>query len=172
MKQSETHPLHLILKDTQLFWGNDKFSCTWGKGGMTSSKVEGDGATPIGSFPFRKLYYRPDRLQKPKTCLPLQALTPKDGWCDDPTDAHYNKFVSLPYSARHEQLWREDHVYDLILVVGYNDDPVVKGKGSAIFVHLQNPKRTPTEGCVAFSQEDLLKVLREASLKSCLVVQN
>lgn len=134
-------------------------SAVIGKNGLTEQKQEGDHATPIGIFPLRKVYYRADRLIKPKTILPVEPLSPRDGWCDDPQSPDYNRFVKLPHPARHEQLWREDHVYDLIVVMGYNDNPAISGRGSAIFMHLQRPDRTPTEGCLAFSESDLRTVL-------------
>jgi L,D-peptidoglycan transpeptidase YkuD (ErfK/YbiS/YcfS/YnhG family) len=162
--------MNLILHNNQLSWGHHTFPCTWGHGGIKVSKKEGDGATPIGTFPFRKVFYRPDRMERPQTLLPLQALTPQDGWCDDIHDKHYNQFITLPYKGRHEKLWRGDHVYDLILVVGYNDGPIRSGLGSAIFVHLLRAEGIPTEGCVALYPQDLLKVIQESTLKSSLVV--
>ena len=100
----------------------------------------------------------------------MRAITQEDGWCDDVQDVRYNRYISLPYVGSHEKLWREDHVYDLILVVGHNDNPVVQGEGSAIFVHLRRPEGTPTEGCVALGLPDLLQVLRECTPQSALVV--
>lgn len=134
-------------------------SAVIGKNGLTDQKQEGDHATPIGIFALRKVYYRADRLIKPQTILPAEPLSPHDGWCDDPQSPDYNRFVRLPHPARHEQLWREDHVYDLIVVMGYNDNPPASGRGSAIFMHLQRPDRTPTEGCLALSESDLRAVL-------------
>ena len=160
----------LILHNEQLFWGNQILPCSWGWGGIKLDKQEGDGATPVGNFPFRRVFYRADRLEKPETCLPLQEITQRDGWCDDVKDEQYNQYVTLPYEGRHEKLWREDHVYDLLLVVGHNDDPVVWGNGSAIFVHLMRPEGTPTEGCVALEIQDLLKVLKECTELSSLMI--
>ncbi|KXV05000.1 hypothetical protein AD930_14735 [Acetobacter malorum] len=145
--------------DAQLHCGHKVMSAVIGKNGLTEQKQEGDHATPIGIFPLRKVYYRADRLIKPKTILPVEPLSPRDGWCDDPQSHDYNRFVKLPHPARHEQLWREDHVYDLIVVMGYNDNPAISGRGSAIFMHLQRPDRTPTEGCLALSESDLRTVL-------------
>lgn len=162
--------MNLILQNNQLFWGNHAFPCSWGHGGIKLDKQEGDRATPVGTFPFRRVFYRADRLEKPETLLPLQALTQQDGWCDDVQDERYNQYVTLPYQGRHEKLWREDHLYDLILVVGHNDDPIELGKGSAIFVHLRRVEGTPTEGCVALEIPDLLQVLKESTEKSALVV--
>lgn len=130
-----------------------------GKNGLTEQKQEGDHATPIGIFPLRKVYYRADRIIKPRTILPVEPLSRLDGWCDDLKHADYNRYIRLPHPARHELLWREDHVYDLIVVIGYNDNPVVSGRGSAIFMHLQRLDQTPTEGCLALSESDLRTVL-------------
>lgn len=140
--------MNLILHNNQLTWGAHHFSCAWGREGIKAIKREGDGATPTGIFPFRRVFYRADRMEKPVTILPASAIRQDDGWCDDVHDPLYNQHVTLPYSARHEKLWREDHVYDLILVVGHNDDPVLPNYGSAIFVHLIRPNENSTEGCV------------------------
>jgi L,D-peptidoglycan transpeptidase YkuD (ErfK/YbiS/YcfS/YnhG family) len=165
--------MNLVLKKrSHLWWGENLLPCTWGRGGIRKDKKEGDGATPIGIFPFRKVFYRADRLTTPKTCFPLTPLTPQDGWCDDVAHPAYNKHIQKPYKGRHEDLWRTDHVYDIILVVGHNDDPVIKGQGSAIFVHLRRPESTPTDGCVALDLPDLLKILAEATPESCLIVEN
>jgi L,D-peptidoglycan transpeptidase YkuD (ErfK/YbiS/YcfS/YnhG family) len=103
--------------------------------------------------------------------LPTQALTPHDGWCDDPADSEYNRPVTRPYPARHERLWRDDGIYDVIAVMGYNDDPPRPGAGSAIFLHLARPGFAPTEGCVALALADLLLVLGEASAESRVCVE-
>lgn len=144
-----------------LSFGGLRFRCALGKGGVRSEaeKREGDGATPLGRYPLRQVFYRPDRLAAPQTRLPLQALTPQDGWCDDPLDPAYNRFVTLPYGASHEKLWREDAVYDLIVVLGHNDDPPVPGLGSAIFMHVARPDYSGTEGCIALALPDLLALL-------------
>lgn len=162
---------NLLLKNNSLSWGAARFPASWGHGGIREDKQEGDGATPLGIFPFRKVFYRQDRLAPPETCLPLFPLMPQDGWCDDVEDLRYNQHIRKPYGGRHEDLWRDDGIYDLILVVGHNDAPVVKSKGSAIFVHLRRPEGTPTAGCVALDLPDLLKVLQEATLQSCLIVE-
>lgn len=135
--------------------------CVLGRGGVVSAaqKREGDGASPAGKWPVRRVYFRPDRVGAPKTLLPLVPLSPHDGWCDDPAHPLYNRPVSLPFAASHEKLWREDHAYDLIVELGYNDDPVVRDRGSAIFMHVAKPDFSPTEGCIALEMEDLLAVL-------------
>jgi L,D-peptidoglycan transpeptidase YkuD (ErfK/YbiS/YcfS/YnhG family) len=111
---------------------------------------------------MRRLLYRADRMERPATRLPFLELEPEDGWCDDPADPAYNRPVRLPYPGRHERLWREDGVYDLVVVLGHNDDPVVPGHGSAIFLHIARPDFGPTEGCVALLRADLTRLLAEA----------
>jgi L,D-peptidoglycan transpeptidase YkuD (ErfK/YbiS/YcfS/YnhG family) len=100
----------------------------------------------------------------------MLSLTAVDGWCDDPTDPAYNCFIKTPYPAHHEELWRKDHVYDILIVVGYNDEPVIPPKGSAIFIHLLNDDQTPTDGCIALARGDLIDILAELSPLSELVI--
>lgn len=142
--------------------GPHRFPCALGRTGLVSDKREGDGGTPLGCFALRELRYRQDRLAAPDTCLPLCPISPVDGWCDAPGDAAYNRPVRLPYPASAETMWRSDPLYDLVIVLGHNDDPVVPGAGSAIFFHLareEEGRLQPTEGCVALRLEDMLKVL-------------
>ncbi|PKQ05029.1 MAG: hypothetical protein CVT72_10740 [Alphaproteobacteria bacterium HGW-Alphaproteobacteria-11] len=138
------------------------FVCALGRAGLVGDKREGDGGTPLGIFPLRELRYRPDRLPAPATGLPAQPTTPEDGWCDAPQDPAYNRPVRLPYPSSAETMWRDDHLYDLVIVLGHNDDPPRPGAGSAIFFHLANEKNgilQPTEGCIALRLPDMLKVL-------------
>lgn len=125
-----------------------------------AGKREGDGASPIGKWPVRRVFYRPDRGPAPETGVPVIALKPDDGWSDDPGEPAYNRLVPLPCRGSHERLWRGDGVYDLIVELGCNDDPVVAGMGSAIFLHVARPGYAPTEGCVALAEGDLRAVLR------------
>lgn len=111
---------------------------------------------------MRQVFWRADRMASPETALPADALIPEAGWCDDPASPFYNLPVMLPFPMSHEKLWREDSVYDLIVVLGYNDAPILPGKGSAIFLHLARPDYSPTEGCVACTREDLLALLKAA----------
>ena len=135
------------------------FACALGAGGVVVDKHEGDHTSPAGRFPLREILYRADRLERPMTGLPLRAIDPADGWCDAPDDPAYNRPVTLPYGASTENLWRADNVYDLIVVIGYNDAPVRPGRGSAIFLHIATDGYGPTEGCVALARDDLLVVL-------------
>jgi L,D-peptidoglycan transpeptidase YkuD (ErfK/YbiS/YcfS/YnhG family) len=152
----------LILTVDAAGWlalAGSRWRCALGKGGIVAAKREGDGGTPVGRFPLRGLLFRPDRLTPPPCALPTRALTPADGWCDDPGHADYNRAVRLPHPARCEQLWRQDGVYDLILPLGYNDDPPVPFLGSAIFLHVAREDYRPTEGCIALARQDLLTLL-------------
>jgi L,D-peptidoglycan transpeptidase YkuD (ErfK/YbiS/YcfS/YnhG family) len=141
--------------------GGLEVPCALGKGGIipAADKREGDGRSPIGLWPLRRVLYRADRGARPKTAMPAQAIHREDGWCDDPADPAYNRPVALPYPASAERLWREDSLYDLIVVLGHNDDPVTPGAGSAIFLHLARPDYAPTEGCVALARPDLERLL-------------
>lgn len=148
----------------RLHWPGGSARCALGRGGVTpaDTKTEGDGASPLGIWPLRQVFWRADRLPRPETALPTEALIPEAGWCDDPASPFYNLPVLLPFAMGHETLWRDDSVYDLIVVLGYNDAPVIPGKGSAIFLHLARPAYSPTEGCVACAQDDLLALLKTA----------
>lgn len=148
------------------------FRCTLGRGGVTTDKREGDGATPAGAYPLRQLLYRSDRLAPPTNALPTSPLRPRDGWCDDPGHSAYNRPVTLPLDASSESMWRDDHLYDLVVVLGYNDDPVVSGLGSAIFLHVASPEYSPTEGCIALAKEDLLTVLADITPGSDIRIEN
>jgi L,D-peptidoglycan transpeptidase YkuD (ErfK/YbiS/YcfS/YnhG family) len=127
------------------FWA----PCALGRSGLRRAKREGDGATPTGRFGLSAVFYRPDRIRRPATALPVGVLRPDDGWCDDPDDPAYNRPVRLPYPGRHERLWREDHVYDVVVVIDFNRAPPRPAFGSAIFLHLARDDFAPTEGCVA-----------------------
>lgn len=133
--------------------------CALGRSGMIRDKREGDGGTPVGVWPLRRVFFRPDKLPRPETRLRVVELSPADGWCDAPKDRNYNRLVKLPYPASAEDMWRSDDIYDVVVELGYNDDPVVPGKGSAIFLHLARPGYTPTAGCVAVALEDMRALL-------------
>lgn len=152
-------------------WGKRRMRCALGRAGVSARKREGDGATPRGSFALRRVLYRPDREPPPHTALASQAIAPEDGWCDAPDDPAYNRPVRLPYRASAERLWREDRLYDLVVVLGHNDDPVMPGQGSAIFLHLATRDYAPTAGCIALARADLLAVIAAADATSRVIVQ-
>lgn len=151
-------------------WGAHRLRCALGKGGVRATKREGDGATPAGAFVMRRLLYRADRGAAPTARLPTAPIAADDGWCDDPTDAAYNRAVKLPYRARAERLWRDDRLYDLLVVLGYNDQPAIAGAGSAIFLHVAAADYAPTEGCIALAPEDLRRILVDADATSRVIV--
>lgn len=153
----------LVHPDGRVEFSGHRWRCTLGRGGCrpAADKREGDGATPIGRWPLRWGYWRPDRLVRPNTRLPFTPLHPQQGWCDDPASPAYNRPVSLPFGASHEKLWRDDAVYDVIVVLGHNDAPPQSGMGSAIFLHVARPDFAPTEGCVAMALPDLLHLLAQ-----------
>lgn len=141
--------------------GKRQFVCILGRSGISLEKREGDGATPAGYFPLRRVFYRPDHGPVPRTALPTQALTQTDGWCDDPASAQYNQLVTLPFAASHEEMWRQDSLYDLVVEIGHNNAPVIPGMGSAVFLHVASEDGAPTAGCVAFTKSDLLDILAQ-----------
>lgn len=145
-----------------------------GKNGVIdeAEKCEGDGKTPLGTYPVRHVFYRPDRVAEPKCDLPATPLSPNMGWCDDPAHETYNRLVELPFSGSHEKMWREDELYNLVLTIGHNDDPPVPGKGSAIFVHCAKEGLKPTEGCVAMPQDTMLDFLVRLSPQDQLRFEN
>ena len=141
-----------------------------GCGGIRALKREGYGGTPFGRFPVRQVLYRAGRMFRPRTHFPVRAIRDHDGWCDYPADRNYNRLIRLPSRRSAEGLKRADMLYDLVLVLGYNDRPRVRGKGSAIFVHLARPDFTPTEGCIALTRHDLLMLLAQLRRGSKIVV--
>ncbi len=135
--------------------GGRSFVCALGQGGRRARKREGDGGTPIGAWRARLVFYRADRGLRPLTRLPVRPIQPRDGWCDDPADRNYNRFIRHPYTASAERLWRDDALYDIVVVLNYNERPRRRGLGSAIFMHVARPDFAPTQGCIALQPRDL-----------------
>ncbi len=163
--------MDLIVRSTgTATWNGKPLRCALGRAGPTQQKREGDGATPAGILPMRRVLYRPDREAPPPTRLPRAPLAQDVGWCDAAGDPLYNRPVKLPYPAHAEAMWRDDALYDLVVALGWNDAPVAAGRGSAIFLHLAAPGYAATEGCVALARADLLAVLAGADAASRVVV--
>ena len=165
--------LHLQMRGghAMLDWGAGARRAAIGPGGIAVKGGEGDGITPRGRFAVREILYRADRIARPDVKLPLRAIQPDDGWCDAPDDAAYNRLVKLPYPASAENMWRDDGLYDLVAVLGFNDDPVVPGKGSAIFLHVARPDYGPTHGCAALALADALAALEQLRPGDAVVVE-
>jgi len=151
-------------------FGNLRFPAVIGRSGVSSAKREGDGATPRGTWTLLAVFYRPDRLRRPQTGLPLDPLRPGFGWCDDPSDRNYNRLVALPYRASHERLWRKDHLYDVIAVLDYNFKRRAQRRGSAIFLHVARRGFAPTAGCVAMKREHLLRLLAALPNHAAIII--
>jgi L,D-peptidoglycan transpeptidase YkuD (ErfK/YbiS/YcfS/YnhG family) len=165
--------LHVTMRGDHavLDWGAGLRHAAIGPGGIAIKGGEGDGITPRGRFAIREIFYRADRIARPNVKLPLHAIAEHDGWCDAPTDPNYNRLVTLPYPASAENMWRDDHLYDLVAVLGYNDDPVMPGKGSAIFLHLAKPDYAHTHGCVALAFADALAALEQLQPGDEIVIE-
>jgi len=147
-----------------------RWRCALGRGQVGLKSKEGDGITPQGRHKLGRVFWRSDRLEPIQTRLNCTEITDQMGWCDDLTHPDYNILVALPHPAHHEQMWREDHVYDIVVELLYNTNPIVSGHGSAIFMHVARPGYTHTEGCIALNLNDLLQLLNEASVDSWINV--
>jgi L,D-peptidoglycan transpeptidase YkuD (ErfK/YbiS/YcfS/YnhG family) len=145
-------------------------SCALGRTGIAQRKCEGDGGTPAGSFPVVAVLYRPDRVRRPRTALPVTIINPDSGWCDDPADPGYNQPVRLPYAASHERLWRADRLYDIVVILDYNLSPAIPGAGSAIFLHIAREDFAPTEGCVGIAPETMRRLLPRLGSRTRIVI--
>lgn len=130
-----------------------------GRGGIKANKREGDGGTPRGTFKLRRLWWRADRMPRPRTKLPVRRIRPQDGWCEDPGDRRYNRPILVPQGSSADRLWRSDALYDLIIEISHNTRPRVAGRGSAVFIHVAREKFAPTAGCVALQTGALLRLL-------------
>lgn len=152
--------------------GDEIVDCALGKNGTIAAadKREGDGKSPIGTWPIRYVYWRKDRIEKPVSVFETIAIEEDFGWCDAPDDVNYNKFIRHPYPVSAEKLWRDDGLYNIIVVLGHNDDPVDKNMGSAIFLHCEKENYKPTEGCVAIKENDLRKLLALATKDSAIKI--
>ena len=157
-------------QEARLLLGPHVYRAALGRSGIAALKREGDGATPLGRFPLRQVLFRADRGPRPRATLPLHAIRSSDGWCEVPTDRNYNRLVKLSPNHTGDRLERDDHLYDVVIVLGYNDRPRVRGRGSAIFVHLARDGYAPTAGCIALSRHDLLQLLVHVRRGSTILV--
>ena len=160
----------IINKSRYLKYKNLKFRCALGKGGIKIKKREGDNITPKGNYKIVKVYYRKDRIKKISTRIRCNNIKKDMGWCDDPKSKKYNKLIKLPTQYNHEKLYRKDNIYDLILVLNYNMRPIIKNKGSAIFIHVANKNYKPTQGCISLKKQDLTKILSLLTKKTKVLI--
>ncbi len=154
-----------------IFAGSRYISCALGRSGISTKKREGDGATPVGTFRILYGFYRADRVLHLSAGISLLQNSKTFGWCDEPGDRNYNRLVKLPYSGRHEKLWREDHLYDYCLVLDQNYSKRMRGMGSAIFFHIASEDFKPTEGCVAIKLSDMRWLLQHIGRDTKLVIR-
>jgi len=146
------------------------FFCLFGEKGITENKIEGDLKTPIGVFKIDKIFYRADKIKELESSIKMIPISKDDGWCDDKNKEEYNSFIKLPFSGRYENLWREGDEYDIIITLDYNTSPIIKGKGSAIFIHVAKEGMDYTEGCLALKKEDLIKLVKKLESESIVEI--
>jgi L,D-peptidoglycan transpeptidase YkuD (ErfK/YbiS/YcfS/YnhG family) len=159
----------VVKKSGYLLFKNYKFKCAIGKNGIKKKIKEGDNITPKGVFKLIKIYYRTDRIKNLKTNIKKIKIKKNTAWCDDYESKFYNKEIKLPSRHSYESFYRKNHIYDLIVVINYNTKPIIKNKGSAIFIHIAEKKFNPTQGCIALKKKDLLlllsKIKKETKIK-------
>jgi L,D-peptidoglycan transpeptidase YkuD (ErfK/YbiS/YcfS/YnhG family) len=160
----------IINKFGYLKYRELKFRCSLGKAGINKKIEEGDNITPKGIYKIVKIYYREDRIKNIISKIKLTKIKDNMGWCDDPISKKYNQLIKLPTKYHHEKLYRNDKLYDIILVLDYNMNPIVKGKGSAIFLHLSKNLKNKTSGCVALRKKDMLKLIKKIKKNTKIVI--
>jgi len=151
--------MHIIIKKKYLIYKDFKVKCSVGKRGIGFKKKEGDLITPKGIFKIKNIFYRKDRLKKLKTSLKKSAIQKRMGWCDDPKSKRYNQLIYYPFRYNSEKLYRKDNIYDIIVVLDFNMRPIIKNKGSAIFLHVAKKNISTTKGCIAIKKNELKKLL-------------
>ena len=153
--------MHIVINKNYLTYNNYKVKCALGKRGIGNKRREGDFITPKGNFKIKYILYRKDRIKRIQSKIKKIIIKKDLGWCDDPLSKDYNKLIKIPSEYNCEKLYKKDNVYDIILVLNYNMNPVVKNKGSAIFIHVTKRNYKKTEGCVAIKKIHLLKIIKE-----------
>ena len=162
--------MNIKLKNKFLYYNEYKIKCSIGKRGITVKKIEGDNKTPAGTFRFKSIFYRKDRVPKIKTSLQKIVITKKMGWCDDVNSNFYNKLIKFPFNKSAEKFWIKDNIYDVIIILNYNMNPILKNKGSAVFLHVARKNYTPTKGCIAISKKDMYFLISKINTKTKLII--
>lgn len=149
----------IVKKSKYLKYKNFKFRCSFGKAGIKKKEKEGDNITPRGIFKINCVYYRSDKIKKIITPFKKIKIRKTMGWCDDPSSSFYNKEIKLPNKFNYEKFYRKDNLYDIIVPLNYNTNPIIKNKGSAIFIHIADNNYKPTAGCIGIKKNNLIKLL-------------
>ncbi len=164
--------MHILVNSKYLTYNNYKAKCVIGKRGIGTKKKEGDLITPKGKYGIKYILYRKDRVKKIQTKIKKIIINKKMGWCDDPQSKQYNKLIKLPFNYSHEKLYKKENIYDIILVLNYNMSPIVKNKGSAIFIHLTRRNYKKTKGCIALKKIDLIKIIKDLKINTKVKIEN
>ena len=162
--------MNIILKQKLLYLNEYKIKCAIGKTGITSRKIEGDEKTPRGSFALKSIFYRKDRISNIKSSLKKTIIKKNMGWCDDPKSKKYNKLIRFPFFFKAERLHKRKNIYDIIIILNYNLKPIIKNKGSAIFIHIATQKYQKTKGCIAISKNNIIKLIDFIDKKSLIKI--
>ncbi len=164
--------MKLVVKNGFLINQDQKYKCSIGYNGLSKNKTEGDGCTPVGTFKLNKIMYRPDKINNFKSNLETEIIEKRDGWCDDINSELYNQKIIFPYELSAENLYRDDDLYDLICIIDYNLNPIIKGKGSAIFLHVARSDYSPTHGCVAIKKDELIEIAIKLNRDSSIQIDD
>ena len=163
--------MNIIINKHFLLYKGYKLKCSFGKLGLSRNKKEGDFTTPKGLFKLGLLYYRKDRVKLTKCLIKKKIIKKNMGWCDDSKSKKYNQEISFPFKYNAEKFYRKDNIYDILINIKYNHFPIVKNKGSAIFLHLSKKNYKPTNGCVGIKKKDFLKILPLINRKTKILIK-
>ena len=155
-----------------LIYNNYKVKCALGKRGIGNKNIEGDFITPKGVYKIKYLLYRKDRVKKIKSKLKKIIIKKDMGWCDDSKSILYNKLIKLPFNYKYEKLYRSNNIYDIILVLNYNMNPIKKNKGNAIFIHVAKKEYKKTDGCIAIKKRDLLQIIDKIKINTKVIIES
>tara|TARA_B100001029_G_C14786979_1_gene299699 strand:- start:75 stop:566 length:492 start_codon:yes stop_codon:yes gene_type:complete len=162
--------MHIIIKNKKLVINDYKVKCAIGKRGIGTKQKEGDLITPKGKFKVNYILYRKDRIRNLKSKIKIIPIRKNMGWCNDASSHRYNKLIKFPFKYSAEKLYRTDNTYDLILVLDFNSNPVIKNKGSAIFIHVAKNNYKSTAGCIALKKRDLINITKIITSKTIVKV--
>ena len=165
--------MHILINKKYLTYKNYKLKCALGKRGIGYKKKEGDLITPVGKYKIKYILYRKDRIKKIYSKIRTIVIKKNMAWCNDPESKDYNKLIKLPSDFSFEKLYKKENIYDIVLVLDYNMNPIIKNKGSAIFIHVAKKNFKKTEGCIALRKIHLLKIINllESNTKVKIVNQ-